>query len=105
MIESRKFVRITYLNCLVYKPQQTLSNEFVFAALNLKFKLGDLYGSKEVSPKDANAVMKCDNDLTFDWIPTDVPVNLVSYVNIPTLRYVDICLKFLHVAYYTLVFP
>lgn len=50
----------------------------LFIALDLKFKLKNVPGGKYEQGKDSEfTVAKTENDLLFDWIPADIPVNLV----------------------------
>lgn len=51
-------------------------NFIIIIALDFKFKLDDILNAKEAQFKDTKET-KSDNDLVFDWIPTDVPANLV----------------------------
>lgn len=46
----------------------------LFLALNLKCKLDDIFANRDAAAKEHS---KTENDLSFDWIPADVPTNLV----------------------------
>ena len=48
-----------------------------FVALDLKFKLKNIPTGKDVQERDLHSTAGKTDDLLFDWIPADIPVNLV----------------------------
>lgn len=71
-----KLINLYFFNFNLY-----LNNSLFYiypVALDLKDKLDDIFVMKEIQTKDSNSYIKTDNDLMFDWFPSNVPVNLVS---------------------------